>query len=175
MMDPDPASLDRLQDIIVPPPVPWWPPAPGWYWLMGTLLVIGIVQLLMAFIRWQRNRYRREALAQWRTQTPLLGDPNFRVSAITALATLLKRTALSAFPRAEVASLTGSAWLAFLDRTAAMQGFNSNTGALLESAAYGKLSASQLGEKEARDAASLVHQWIRNHQAASFKGSSARC
>jgi hypothetical protein len=172
-MDLDPSSLDRLHDIIVPPAVPWWPPAAGWYWLMGTLLAIGTVQLLRAFIRWQQNRYRREALAQWRTQVELLGDANARVSAVTALATLLKRTALSAFPRTEVASLTGPAWLAFLDRTAEMHGFNSNTGALLENAVYGNLSVSQLGEKEARDAASLVHQWIKHHRAPSFKGSSA--
>jgi hypothetical protein len=133
-MNPDPASLDRLHDIISPPPAPWWPPAPGWYWLAGVLAIWTVYWLATAFIRWQRNRYRREALAQLRSQTRLLSDAKMRAPVLANLAELLKRAALSAYPRSEVASLTGSAWLSFLDRQAGMRDFNSAQGALLEKA-----------------------------------------
>ena len=57
-----PTSLDRLHDVIVPPPVPWWPPAPGWL-VIGFLLVLVLVCWFIRGIRpWQSNCYRREAL-----------------------------------------------------------------------------------------------------------------
>jgi hypothetical protein len=164
-MNPDPASLDRLHDIVTPPPVPWWPPAPGWYWFLGFLFVVAAILALRTFVRWQRDRYRREALVEWKREISLLDDATSRVAALTRLATLLKRAALSAFPRAEVASLTGPAWLVFLDRTAAMRGFSSETGMLLERAAYGSVSTLELDQKRAHDAASLVRQWLINHRA----------
>ena len=43
MLDSDPGSLDRLHDIVSPPPAPWWPPAPGWYALgLIVLLLLGV-------------------------------------------------------------------------------------------------------------------------------------
>ena len=43
-MKPDPASLENLRDIAVPPPVPWWPPAPGW-WVLGLLALLVLIYL----------------------------------------------------------------------------------------------------------------------------------
>ena len=37
-MNPDPASLENLRHIVQPAPVPWWPPAPGW-WLLALILI----------------------------------------------------------------------------------------------------------------------------------------
>ncbi|HEY7119565.1 MAG TPA: DUF4381 domain-containing protein [Tepidisphaeraceae bacterium] len=162
----DLTSLDRLHDVVAPPPVPWWPPAPGWRWLIGILLALALYAAIRAFIHWQQNRYRREALAACRAQTALLADPSARAAALSELAVLLKRAALSAFPRPQVAALTGPAWLSFLDRTAAMHGFNSQTGALLEHAAYGSIAVADLDEPRARRAASLVHLWLTHHRAA---------
>ena len=62
-MSPDPTSLDRLHDIVAPPPVPAWPPAVGWYWVIATGAVAAVYLVLLALSRWQKNRYRREALA----------------------------------------------------------------------------------------------------------------
>ena len=38
----DPGSLDALQDIAVPAAVPFWPPAPAWYWLAVALALLAL-------------------------------------------------------------------------------------------------------------------------------------
>jgi hypothetical protein len=101
----DPADLSNLRDIVVPPAVSFWPPAPGW-WAVGVVGVAAAAFAVAAVVRrWQRNAYRREALHALETVD------GHDISAI------LKRAALAAFPREQVASLNGAAWLAFLDRT----------------------------------------------------------
>ena len=63
------------------------------------------VLVAAAIVRHQRNAYRRAALQELAT-----ADAG-------AISAILKRTALAAFPREQVASLSGAEWLAFLDRT----------------------------------------------------------
>src|SRR5262245_53317744 len=159
-MNTDPTSLNRLHDIVAPSPVPWWPPAPGWYWVLGFLLIVLLVLILALFLRWQRNRYRREALEIWKAEFGQLSDPNSRAPSIVRLTELLKRTALSAFPRDEVAGLTGAAWFSFLDRTAANSSFSAGNGKLLEGAAYDSVFAATVDEAQARAVASEVQHWI---------------
>jgi hypothetical protein len=162
-MNSDPTSLDRLYDIVVPPPLPWWPPAPAWYWILGFLLFAFIALALANVVRWQRNRYRREALRLWREQSKLLTDPALRAHALVSLAELLKRTALSAFPRDQVAELTGAQWFDFLDRSAAQSSFASGEGQLLEGVAYDSRVAATIDEKQAEKIAASVRAWIKYH------------
>src|SRR5262249_19975429 len=111
-MNTNAVSLERLHDIVAPGAVPWWPPAPGWYWLMGFLFLIVLALAAHWILQWQHNRYRREALAQlaqWETEGK---SPGQRAAALLALAELLKRTALTAYPREQVATLTGAKWFA---------------------------------------------------------------
>lgn len=163
-MNPDPTSLDRLHDIVVPPPVPWWPLAPAWYWVLGYALFFAAALAFRSLIRWQRNRYRREALAELSREEVGLFNPGKRAAALAALAELLKRTALSAWPRIEVAALTGPAWLEFLDRTGRTTGFTQGPGSILERVAYDSRAALALNEPTIRDIAVLVRHWISRHQ-----------
>lgn len=159
-MNPDPTSLDRLHDLVPPPPVPWWPPAPGWYWLLGILTVAAVFLAARAFSRWQKNRYRREALAEYHKLLPRLA--NDRTAALAQMAVLVKRTAISAFPRAEVASLTGKDWLVFLDHSAGMKEFSPESASVLENAAYGTIN--DPGDRKAREAAAWVGHWLKHHR-----------
>ena len=163
-MNPDPASLDRLHDLVAPPPVPWWPPAPGWYYVVVLVFLIVLVLLVRGFIHWQRNRYRREALAEFAGQEKRLSDPTQRVAALAALSVLLKRTALTAYSRGEVAALTGPAWFAFLDRTGRTTAFVRGEGAKLEGAAYDPAGATKLNEAEARVLTQRVKHWLKHHR-----------
>ncbi len=163
-MSPDPTSLDRLHDIIAPPPVPWWPPAPGWYWLISFVLILVFVFVLKARIHWQRNRYRREALAELARQENALRNPQQRAAALAALAELLKRAALSTFPRAQVATLTGVDWFQFLDRTGRMSAFTQGSGAILQNAAYDPRTVAAVDEATAVELAALVRHWLTHHR-----------
>jgi hypothetical protein len=164
-MQSDPTSLDRLHDIVPPPAVPWWPPAPAWYWVLGLLGVAAVVFLLRAFLHWQRNRYRREALAEFaRHDAALRGDAQQRGRALVALAELLKRTAITAFPRGDVASLTGNAWEKFLNGTVREKAFAKESTSVLEAAAYDPRSVSSVDESRAGDLARQVRDWLVHHR-----------
>ena len=101
----DPADLSNLRDIVAPPAVSFWPPAPGWWVLGAACLVASGLAVAMGLRHHRRSSYRREALRE------LASADAHDISAI------LKRAALVAFPREQVAALSGPAWLAFLDRT----------------------------------------------------------
>jgi hypothetical protein len=61
-MTADPADLSNLREIVLPPPVSFWPPAPGW-WIVGAALAgAALILLGKTFIRYRRDAYRRQAL-----------------------------------------------------------------------------------------------------------------
>lgn len=159
-MNADPASLDRLHDIVVPPPVPWWPPAPGWLWLLGLVSLLAAMAALRWFAHRQRNRYRREALAELSRLEADAGDASKRATALAGLSALLKRTALTAYGREPVAALTGAAWFAFLDRTGGTR-FGDGLGRALESSVYRAGAADETVASD--DLVGEIGRWIRAH------------
>jgi len=150
-VNPDPTSLDRLHDLVLPPPIPWWPPAPGWRWLIAFAAWAIVWLAARAFSRWRKNVYRREALA-------LLRQPS---ASLASLPELVKRTALSAYPRESVASLTGDSWLAFLDRTGNTKAFTQGPGRRLVDLAY--TPDAEMPESERTELVAAVGQWIERH------------
>ncbi|MGO6678735.1 DUF4381 domain-containing protein [Rhizobium leguminosarum] len=108
-------ALRSLHDIVVPAPVSWWPQTWGWA-LVAALLALAVLIVLLRWIRrYRANAYRREALALLEGVADRLRHPATRPDAIQDLAEVLKRTALAAWPRGQVASLSGDGWVRFLD------------------------------------------------------------
>ena len=145
-MNTDPASLDNLREIILPPPAPWWPPAPGWWMLLGLLTLLGVIVAFRAWRRWRAGAYRRAALRELAAAT-----------SVAVIAQILKRTALVGYARTEIASLSGSAWLAWLAETGGRQVPTAVTEALTLGV-FGKHDAADVGE-----VAAFAADWIRNH------------
>lgn len=162
-MNTDATSLDRLHDIIVAPPVPWWPPASGWYWVLGLMVVMLLAALITGLIRWQHNRYRREALAELARYEMALQNAELRSPALLSLAELLKRTAVTAFPREDVAALTGPKWFEFLDHTASGSRFRDAHGATLENAIYDPRTADSLDPQKLHSVVEAIRHWIKFH------------
>jgi Domain of unknown function (DUF4381) len=79
---PDPTSLENLFDIVAPPPVQWWPPAPGWNVVGGMVLIVGFWGAWQGWRRWRAAAYRRVALAEWRQLKTQANDPGHREAAL---------------------------------------------------------------------------------------------
>ncbi len=124
------------------------------------LLLAAVGAAIWRFLHLRRvNRYRREALAElYRIERARSGSPE-RLSRLTVL---VRRTALAAFPREQVASLVGPAWLSFLDRSYGGDEFSNGVGRLLVNGPYRQIPPDGA---ELESLVGLVRRWIRRHHA----------
>jgi hypothetical protein len=141
----DPADLSNLRDIVLPPEVALWPPAPGWWIVGAALIVVAAILGVAAVAHYRRNLYRRAALAELHRAAP------------QDISSILKRAALVAWPRRDVASLTGAGWLSFLDRTGHTDAFSRGGGRDIETLAYG-------GGGDVPAARAAARDWLRRHR-----------
>lgn len=105
-MSGDPGDLANMADLALPAVVSFWPPAAG-IWILGcAALATAGVAAGRAIRRYRADAYLRRAEAQLhKGMSPAM------------LSETLKRAAILAFGREPTASLTGSGWAAFLERT----------------------------------------------------------
>ncbi|MCK5679444.1 DUF4381 domain-containing protein [bacterium] len=132
----DPTSLQNLHDIVPPTPVSWLPLAPGCYVLGVSVLLLLTWFSIKRYRIWQRDQYRREALLILRQIEKGLADPAQHKKLLPQLPELVKRTAIVAYGRAQVASLYGPDWLEFLDKTGVTGLFTKGSGRLLLDCSY---------------------------------------
>lgn len=139
-MEIDQYSLNNLIGIVVPDSPPLWPPAPG-VWI-----ALAITVLLILFTGWRmhknrkRNAYRKAGLL-------LLGD----VKTAHDVSVIMKRVALAAFPREQVASLYGNDWAEFLHETCPRCSFLA-------------ISTADASTRADHELVRLASTWIRHHR-----------
>lgn len=151
--------LDQLRDIHLPEPISWWPPAPGWWLLALVTLVILGAGLLAARKYLHKNQYRRTALAALQAAYENLHPGDDHRLFLERTAALLRRVAIQAYGRQEVAALTGSRWLGFLDRTGNTDQFSNGPGAVLADGHY-----KSRVQTDPERLTALLRQWIKEHR-----------
>lgn len=125
-----------LRDIHLPPPVSWWPPAPGWWALLA--LALGALALTWWW-HWRARRPVPVAQAAALALAQIERDWQARADAsglVRDLSVLLRRVSVSVYPRARAASLTGEQWLEFLDTVSGDRQFSSGPGRVLAEGPY---------------------------------------
>lgn len=141
-----------LRDIHTAPLPGFWPPAPGWWLLALLVLVLALWAAARLLSAWRRQRLKQRILGEL-DKLALVASADLA----TQVSTLLRRIALMYFQRSEVAPLSGSAWLAFLDRTGGDGAFTDGPGSILASAPY----AAHASSPDDRAALlSLARGWI---------------
>ncbi|MFE8069547.1 DUF4381 domain-containing protein [Marinobacteraceae bacterium S3BR75-40.1] len=144
--------LAALKDIHLPPPVGFWPPAPGWYVLVLLALV------LAGLLAWGLFRLRRRRQWRQRVRATLPALPSAESNTgrfFTELNGALKRYARERYPEANPAVLSGAGWSRFLaDKAPSLPGTE-----LEKLAASGIEPRPKLTPREARE---LAQQWLRS-------------
>jgi hypothetical protein len=164
MNSPDPASLQNLNDIVLPASVGWWPLTMGWYVLIGLSLSL-LVWFAYRFLRrWVNDRYRRAALRQLQILVEQIEDAEDRDAILRQIPILLKRCALSAYPRNQVASLTGQDWFEFLNSTTHSPFFTVNTARTLSKISYSSGELSTVDSQASTALFQATRQWLEKHE-----------
>ncbi len=162
-MNPSPLSTVDLRDIHATAAPEFWPPAPGW-WLLGIAITVVALYVGRQLTRaWRYRKLQNSVLAELdnlSAHTP--------VEIATHTSTLLRRVALMCFDRNEVASLSGDAWLAFLDRTGGNGAFTTGVGQVLATAPY---AAHDTHAADSDALLSLARQWISRNMRQQVKHS----
>lgn len=143
----NPTLLAQLAPDRAPPPLGWWPLAPGW-WGLVALLLLGLALAVWArkrarqpsIKRWQRVALRELAQLQRASHQPGSDDSQLA----REVQQLLRRYAIARHGREAVASLSGDAWLAFVVRNGGRDWVGDSGQALLR-CAYGGPAATRDG------------------------------
>ena len=147
-------ALGEFNEVVSPPPVDWMPQTPGWY-VVGALLLALLLRKAWHWLRhWHRNRYRREALRRLQSMEPgeaLLAEVN----------QLLKLSAMAAFSRSQVASLSGAEWPGFLNALCETPPFGDAECELLSVGVYRQDSIDPPGAERLLLAS---RAWVRQHR-----------
>ena len=137
-------DFDDMHDIVMSEPVSWWPLASGWYVLMLVLAMAIIWFGVKTFKQWKKNAYRRAALRELKSISP------------ADLPALVKRVSLCIYPREQVATLSGEAWLEFLDQSGNTQDFTQGPGRHLLELSYNP-NASSIPIEELTN---IIRKWV---------------
>ncbi|HLA30610.1 MAG TPA: DUF4381 domain-containing protein [Pseudomonas sp.] len=160
--------LERLEPLIAPAPIGWWPPAPGW-WLLAALLPLllwGGLRLLKRLPRNSRADASEPALDPLRqaalNELERLRKPYDGVDAgpwLQQLNALLKRLCRERYPQSHSHTLSSRAWLAFLDNRCPAAGLT--RWMILVEGAYRPHCS--LDDKAIAGLNQAVSIWIRKH------------
>lgn len=153
----DPLQLP-LRDIHLPDSVSWWPPAPGWWMLLA--LIIAAVALGLWLRRRRIHKQRSAKLLSLRhlhAMRKAFAEHRDCQRLTRELSALLRRASISVYHRKDTASLTGEAWLKFLDQNLGDQRFTQGPGRLLMEAPYQRRPV-----MDASDLLRLCEDWIQS-------------
>jgi len=148
--------LNLMHGLVMPEPVAWLPQTAGWWIVIGWLSAVVLLSGWKVTRRRLRNRYRRDALAELKAIDTSSGLAP--AESAQRIAALLKRTALVAYPRQEVASLFGKDWAQFLSESA-------NNDKQIADVADRLASASYRPDADGRALSQPARRWIRLHHA----------
>ncbi len=155
--------LHGINEVVLPESVSWYPQTVGWTILLGLVLLFLLFKALVQLLRWYRNRYRTEGLKRLQR----LSVASDRIEAVRGVPIVLKAVALQAYPRSEIARLSGSAWIEFLNSVTERVSFNPAQAKFLQRVSYQVLSYNDIDDASFEELIEQSIYWVKHHKAGS--------
>jgi hypothetical protein len=154
-MQPNSIPQLPLRDIHLPDAISWWSLAIGW-WI--TMLVIPML-LWISFLIYKRLT-RKTAIKSAKKLLAQLKQDAIKSDAekLIEVSALIRRVAISIASREECASLTGQAWLEYLDKSVKDNAFTQGVGQCLADFSYRKKSNENINVSELIN---LTERWLK--------------
>lgn len=150
---------DDIGSLIEPVPVQFSLGAPGWY-VLGTIVAILIlVASVLLYRHYKRNLYRRDALAFLTMQQTNLENDSIRL--LYEASILLKRIVMARYGR-QHASITGTAWVNFLNSVCKAPPFDEQDGTWISTVVYS--SGSDVTTESVHAYLEKTRKWIKLHR-----------
>ncbi len=153
---PNQQLLENLRDVLMPPAPQFWPPAIGWWLLL--IAAVAAIGLAVWIVKVVMRRGEHKSIAVHLDEVLTL-QPH---AALRALSVVMRKIAITRFPRSQTAGLTGDDWLEFLDRSGNTDQFTQGAGRFLADAPYTRNSDIDIA---------AVHQVCRQWVLTVLKGS----
>lgn len=132
----------NLRDIHLPEPISWWPPAPGWWILLITLILLAAILFVTRKI-YLSKQLKRDIISELENIKQQFQQSQNKSQLAKSLSILLRRASISYYPTNSAAGLTGNNWLSWLDKTNTQSSnnlsgnqFQSDIGKILLTAPY---------------------------------------
>lgn len=125
----------ELRDVHLPDPISWWPLAPGYWLLLGIILLVILLTVIFLKERFTPN-LRKQAAAELDKIEKSFQESDDATRCLSELSVLLRRAVLSQNHPISVAGLTGPAWLELLDQPLKKPEFSQGIGQILLSGPY---------------------------------------
>ena len=158
--------LHGIDEIILPADISWWPSTIGWKIVALLIFIFVSYRLFKSAQFWWKNRYRREAIRQisaLQLSEQQQASDNGLLAVIEKLPFYLKTTALQAYPRDQVAQLSGTVWIDFLNVKYGSEHFDSNIANQLLTISYRPKEQWQFTEEQCLNLINLTTLWIKRH------------
>lgn len=102
---------NQIGQLIEPEPIIFTFGAPGWYLLLGFFLLFIIIFIIIKFIRFRKNAYRREGISQLQY---LLTSSSDHSAIFYKIILILKRVSITTYSREKIGYLNGEEWIRFI-------------------------------------------------------------
>lgn len=152
--------IPKVEGVIPPDPVSFWPPQPGWYVVIAILLVLIFWFSYKLVKKYKYSAYRRSAIDQLK-QYALLNpaEPEF-----INLNRLLKAVAIKTYGRSEVASLSGEHWSEFLNKKVKGDLFTDEQLNFLTYSSFNPKSFEPMEQQFWTSLLSNCQKWVKDHR-----------
>lgn len=153
--------IHGIDEIILPAAISWWPNTIGWQLVAFLLAAFSIRHVYLKTKIWWSNRYRREVVAKLNEFKKYSNSE--LVSVVEQLPFYLKTTALQAYPRDQVAQLSGHDWVDFLNDKYGSILFTEHLSEQLITVSYRPKSQWQLSDQECLNLIDTAIHWVKHH------------
>jgi len=132
-------SLLQLRDIHEPANIGFFPLAPGWWIVIGLLIILlSVFFWLKKYINTPKRKLKKQALKEFQRIKVNYAENGNKTLLLESVSSMLRKITLSYFPEKSGANLTGDEWLRHLDAMSRHPIFQTDCGRVFSGDQYKK-------------------------------------